>query len=86
MGAVATREKSPRNGAATQYLRTLKAPQIGLTYEDIAERSGVPLDTVKRLMTNRADFTVDTFLALANALGATDEEAFTALAEISRDH
>lgn len=82
---MATRTKSERNAAATQYLRTLKAKNIHLTNEVIAERSGVKLDTVKRLMTNRSEFTIDTFLALANALGATDAEAFAALAEISRN-
>ena len=80
-----SREKSARNAAAVSYLRGVKAANLHkITYEQIAERSGINYETVKRLMRNQADFTMDTFLSIAEALGVDDAKALVALSEIVR--
>ena len=78
-----SREKSARNGAAAGYLRTLRVtPTPKITYRQIEERSGIPFETVKRLMNNKSGFTMDSFLAIAGALGADDATALRALSQI----
>lgn len=79
----ASREKSARNAAAVRYLRHVKDDRK-VTNEQIAERSGINFEMVKRLMLNKADFTMDTFLSIAEALGVDDSEALAALSEIVR--
>lgn len=78
-------EKSARNALATSYLRSVKAARLdGIGYKEIAEASGINYDRVKQLMRNRSEFTMDQFLAIANALGVDDAEALRALSEIVR--
>lgn len=81
-----TRDKSARNGAAASYLRGVKASRLEkITYEDISEKTGITVDTLKRLMRNRSEFKVEDFLSIANALGVSDAEALRALAEVVGD-
>lgn len=80
------REKSARNSAAASYLQTVRiAPRPKVTYGQIAERTGIPIYTVKRLMTNSSEFTIDQFLTIAEALGVDDATALDALAKIVKD-
>lgn len=81
--AMPTERRSARNGAAADYLRGLK--KIGVTNKDIADGSNIPFDTVNKLMTNRSDFTMDQFLAIAQYLGVDDATALRTLSEIVRD-
>lgn len=79
------RDKSERNGAAARYLRTAQANTLPkITYKQIAESSGIPFETVKRLMTNKADLTMDSFSDIANSLGVDAADALVAFAEIIR--
>lgn len=74
-----------RNAAAASYLRGVQASSLHkITYEQIADRTGITFDTMKRLMTNRSNFTVDQFLSIAEALGVDDATALRALADIVR--
>lgn len=77
---MATREKSARNGAAAAYLRTLKA-ENRKTLKEIAAESGVNWETLRRQLNNQAVISLDEFLRIAVALGKTDAEALSALAE-----
>lgn len=80
-----SREKSARNAAAVSYLRSVKAGNLDkITNEQIAERSGINYETVKRLMRNKANLTLDEFLDIADALGVDNTTALTSLAEITR--
>lgn len=80
---MATRDKSARNGQVASYLRSIKAADLSApSYPQIAATTGIDVETVKRLMTNKADFTADRFLLIANALGVSDAEAYMALGKI----
>ena len=60
---------SARNKAAVDYLREVKTNlQPRVTNEQIAEQTGIKLDQVKRLLTNKATFSIDEFVAIAVAL------------------
>lgn len=85
MGHMASREKNERNAHGARYLRGLigrRLPADRPTYHEIAEASGIPYESVKRLMTNKSEFTLNQFLSIASALDVSDEEALRALAEI----
>lgn len=80
-----SREKSARNAVAVSYLRGVKGEKLDkITYEQIAERSGIHYEMVKRLMRNQAEFTMDSFLSIAEALGVDGADALAAFAEIVR--
>jgi plasmid maintenance system antidote protein VapI len=77
-------KKSERNDAAVRYLKSLQVLQTEkVTYADLSQRTGIPENSIKNLLSNRADFTVDHFLSIANALGADDATAYRSLAEIT---
>ena len=79
------REKSERNGAAVNYLQSVRIKRPKVTYAQISERTGIHLDTVKRLMTNSAEFSIDQFLSIAEALGEDNATALNSLAKIVKD-
>lgn len=76
-------EKSARNALATSYLRSVKAARLdGIGYREISAASGINFDRLKQLMRNMSEWSMDDFLATANALGVDDAEALRALSEI----
>jgi transcriptional regulator with XRE-family HTH domain len=77
---MATREKSARNGAAAAYLRGLKA-ESRKTLNEIADESGINFETLRRQLNNQAVISLDDFLKIAVALGHSETEALSALAE-----
>jgi transcriptional regulator with XRE-family HTH domain len=77
---MATREKSARNGAAAAYLRTLRA-ESRRTLQETAVDSGINFETLRRQLNNQAVISLDDFLRIAVALGQTESEALSALAE-----
>jgi hypothetical protein len=80
---MATREQSARNRAAADYLQSLKSVQHPrVSIEQLSEMSGVPYETLKRQLTNRAKITMDDFANVAIALGVEPGAALSALSEI----
>jgi len=53
-----------------------------LTNDQIAALAELPRDTVKSIMTNRSDITMDQFMRISVALGVSPEEAVTTLRDI----
>lgn len=78
-------KKSQRNSAAVRYLRGVKASSAKtFTYVDLSETTGIPVSTMKKLMTNRSELTVDQFLLIAEALGVPAAEALQSLSQVVR--
>ncbi len=62
------------NGALAAVLREERI-KLGLTIEALAERSGIPLVTVQRLLAARRALTMETFDRLCHGLALSPVEA-----------
>lgn len=70
-----TRE-SARNLAAVEYIRELKTnKKPRMTEAKLAEATGINEHTVKRLLLNKSDMTLDQFVSLVEALGGDPVKA-----------
>lgn len=86
MVPMATREKSARNRAAADYLKSIKSVQHPrITTDELADRLGMSRDTLNRQLNNRAQINVDDFISIAGALGVSGRDALRALGEIVVD-
>lgn len=81
VGHMATREKSARNDAAARYLSGLKATKR-VTLPQLAEKTGINVETLKRQLRNRAVITLDDFAIIATSLGESEEDALVALSKV----
>lgn len=79
-----TRE-SARNLAAVEYIRELKTnKRPRMSEAKLAEATGINEHTVKRLLNNKADLTLDQFVSLVEALGGDPVKAVAVtLAKVS---
>ena len=74
--APSRKTSSARNEAAANYLRGVKASKSPrVTNEMVADATGIDLEQVKRLLTNRAMFQMDDFSSIAEALGLDPADA-----------
>lgn len=61
------------NAKIHDYKQHLK--QIGMTYEQLSEKSGIPLNTLKNIFRGKTEHPrIDTVQAIERALGITTEE------------
>lgn len=71
------------NGSVAAVLRDARAT-AGYTIEQLAERSGIPVVTVQRLLAARRAITMAAFDALCYGLGVSPANVMTAA--LTRDH
>ena len=80
-----TRTQNQDNERASKALRLLNEARPGgrLTHQEIADASGIPVDTVNKIMRNRAPIRIGQFTAIAEALGFDGTEAMATFMKVT---